>query len=51
LFKDGKATATEGGSITEGIGLGRVTPIIDGLKVDKSYLIPTRGASAHLRTA
>ena len=40
LFKDGKATATEGGSITEGIGLGRVTPIIDGLKVDKSYLIP-----------
>jgi cysteine synthase A len=40
LFKDGKAIATEGGSITEGIGLGRVTPIIDGLKVDKSYLIP-----------
>jgi cysteine synthase A len=40
LFKDGKAQATEGGSITEGIGLGRVTPIIDGLKVDRSYLIP-----------
>jgi cysteine synthase A len=44
LFKDGKATATEGGSITEGIGLGRVTPIIDGLKVDKAYLIPDEEA-------
>lgn len=44
LFKDGKATATEGGSITEGIGLGRVTPIVDGLKVDKSYLIPDEEA-------
>jgi cysteine synthase A len=44
LFKDGRATATEGGSITEGIGLGRVTPIIDGLKVDKAYLIPDEEA-------
>ena len=44
LFKDGKATATEGGSITEGIGLGRATPIIDGLKVDKAYLIPDEEA-------
>ena len=44
LFTRGKATATEGGSITEGIGLGRVTPIIDGLKVDKSYLIPDEEA-------
>ena len=44
LFKDGKATVTEGGSITEGIGLGRVTPIIDGLQVDKSYLIPDEEA-------
>jgi len=34
----------EGGSITEGIGLGRVTPIIDGLKVDKAYLIPDEEA-------
>jgi cysteine synthase A len=39
LFKDGKAKTTEGGSITEGIGLGRVTPIIEGLTVDKAYLI------------
>jgi cysteine synthase A len=39
LFKDREAKATEGGSITEGIGLGRVTPIIDDIKVDKAYLI------------
>jgi cysteine synthase A len=39
LFKDGEAKVTGGGSITEGIGLGRVTPIIEGLKVDKAYLI------------
>jgi cysteine synthase A len=44
LFKDGKPTVTEGGSITEGIGLGRVTPIIEGLKVDHSYLIPDEEA-------
>jgi cysteine synthase len=44
LFKDGEAKATAGGSITEGIGLGRVTPIIEGLKVDKSYLIPDEEA-------
>ncbi len=39
LFKDGEAKATEGGSITEGIGLGRVTAIIEDIKVDKAYLI------------
>jgi cysteine synthase A len=39
LFKDGEAKVTAGGSITEGIGLGRVTPIIEGLDVDKVYLI------------
>ena len=44
LFKDGQAKATEGGSITEGIGLGRVTPIIDGLEVDKAFLIPDEEA-------
>jgi cysteine synthase A len=44
LFKSGQAKATEGGSITEGIGLGRVTPIIDGLKVDYAYLIPDEEA-------
>jgi len=40
LFTKGDAIATSGGSIAEGIGLGRVTPIIDGLKADKAYLVP-----------
>lgn len=44
LFAHGEAKATEGGSITEGIGLGRVTPIIEDLKVDKPYLIPDEEA-------
>jgi cysteine synthase A len=39
LFKDGEAKSTEGGSITEGIGLGRVTKIIEDIKVDKAYLV------------
>ena len=39
LFAHGQAKASEGNSITEGIGLGRVTPIIADIKVDKSYLI------------
>jgi cysteine synthase A len=44
LFAHGKAKASEGSSVTEGIGLGRVTPIIEGLKVDKPYLIPDEEA-------
>jgi cysteine synthase A len=44
LFKNGKAKASEGGSITEGIGLGRVTPIVEGLKVDRPYLVPDEEA-------
>jgi cysteine synthase A len=44
LFKDGQAKVTEGGSITEGIGLGRVTPIIEDIKVDRAYLIPDEEA-------
>jgi cysteine synthase len=44
LFAHGEAKASEGGSITEGIGLGRVTPIIAGLKVDRPYLIPDEEA-------
>ena len=35
---------SEGSSITEGIGLGRVTPIIADIKVDKAYLIPDEEA-------
>ena len=44
LFTRGEAKASEGGSITEGIGLGRVTSIIADMKVDKAYLIPDEEA-------
>ena len=44
LFAHGVAKASEGSSITEGIGLGRVTPIVQDLKVDKPYLIPDEEA-------
>jgi cysteine synthase A len=44
LFAHGEAKATEGGSITEGIGLGRGTPIIQDIKVDKAFLIPDEEA-------
>jgi cysteine synthase A len=44
LFAEGEAKASEGGSITEGIGLGRVTPIIADIEVDKAYLIPDEEA-------
>src|SRR6266478_10207484 len=44
LFSTGLAKSTDGGSITEGIGLGRITPIIDDIKVDKPYLIPDEEA-------
>jgi cysteine synthase len=39
LFKHGKAKLTPGDSITEGIGLGRVTPVIETAKVDDAFLI------------
>src|SRR6201982_403498 len=44
LFAHGDAKAAPGGSLTEGIGLGRVTRIIDDIKVDKPYLIPDEEA-------
>jgi cysteine synthase len=44
LFSRGEAKATPGGSITEGIGLGRVTPIIKQARVDQAYLIPDEEA-------
>jgi cysteine synthase A len=44
LFAHGEAKATEGGSVSEGIGLGRVTAIIQDIKVDKAYLIPDEEA-------
>src|SRR5713101_6187338 len=44
LFAHGDAKASPGGSITEGIGLGRVTRIIEDIKVDKPYSIPDEEA-------
>jgi cysteine synthase A len=44
LFSHGEAKVTEGGSVSEGIGLGRVTPIIKDIKVDHAYLIPDEEA-------
>ena len=44
LFAKGEAKASPGGSITEGIGLGRVTAIIEDIKIDKPYLIPDEEA-------
>jgi cysteine synthase len=43
-FKRGEAKSTPGGSITEGIGLGRVTPVIETAKVDDAFLIPDEEA-------
>jgi cysteine synthase A len=43
-FKHGQVKASAGGSITEGIGLGRVTPVIKDTKVDEAYLIPDEEA-------
>jgi cysteine synthase A len=38
-FKNGEAKSTPGDSITEGIGIGRVTPVIETAKVDTAFLI------------
>ena len=40
LFATGEAKASPGNSVTEGIGLGRSTPIVGDIKVDKPYIIP-----------
>ena len=40
LFAHGEAKVTEGGSVSEGIGLGRVTSVIETAKVDDAFLIP-----------
>jgi cysteine synthase A len=44
LFKHGEAKTTPGSSITEGIGLGRVTPVIETAKVDEAFVIPDEEA-------
>src|ERR1700751_479278 len=44
-FKHGEIKTSPGGSITEGIGLGRVTPVIESAgKIDEAYLIPDEEA-------
>ena len=44
LFKNGEAKTTPGSSVTEGIGLGRVTPVIRQARVDDAFLIPDEEA-------
>ena len=44
LFKDGEAKATDGGSIAEGIGLGRSTAIVEDIIVDQPYVIDDKDA-------
>jgi cysteine synthase A len=44
LFKNGEAKASEGGSVSEGIGLGRVTNIIEDITVEHPYMIPDEEA-------
>ncbi len=46
LFSRGEAVPSEGSSITEGIGLGRVTPVIADIKVDRPYLVSDEEALA-----
>jgi cysteine synthase len=43
-FKHGVAKSTPGDSITEGIGIGRVTPVIETAKVDDAFLISDEDA-------
>jgi cysteine synthase A len=40
LFTTGEARVSPGTSITEGIGLGRSTPIVGPAKVDRAYIVP-----------
>jgi cysteine synthase A len=46
LFSTGEAKASEGASITEGIGLGRSTPIVGDIKVERPYIVPDAEAVA-----
>jgi cysteine synthase A len=44
FFATGTPKVSPGGSITEGIGLARVTNIVEDIKVEKPYLIPDEEA-------
>jgi cysteine synthase A len=48
FFTTGEAKASEGSSITEGISLGRVTPMIADMRVDKAYVIPDSEAIPYI---
>ena len=49
FFKNDRVKATQGNSISEGIGLGRVTPIIEEIeKVDYAYSIDDRDALPYI---
>jgi cysteine synthase len=43
-FRNGEAKSTPGDSITEGIGIGRATPLIETAKVDTAFLISDEDA-------
>ncbi len=43
-FRNGVIKSTPGDSITEGIGLGRVTPVIETAKVDTAFLVSDEDA-------
>ncbi len=44
FFSTGEAKASEGGSISEGIGLGRSTCIVEDIKVEHPFIIPDEEA-------
>jgi cysteine synthase A len=44
LFSTGEAKASEGNSISEGIGLGRSTCLVEDIKVEYPYIIPDEEA-------
>lgn len=44
LFANGEAKASAGNSISEGIGLGRSTCIVEDIKVDHPYIVPDEEA-------
>jgi cysteine synthase A len=44
FFTSGDAVATEGGSISEGIGLGRVTDIVRDVTADEAFVVPDEEA-------
>ena len=48
LFSTGEAKASEGASITEGIGLGRSTPIVADIRVERPYIVPDAEAVAYV---